>query len=325
MTTLPKQLFDLESPIAEAVRVGLTTVPKWLPAWLFYDEAGSELFERITELPEYYLTRTERSILHSCAGEIVEAAGTPVTLVELGAGTATKTHLIVKALLRRQLRLDYFPIDVSSSALQQADDDLNRAFPAVSVHPIVADYTHGVAEVLNGHHRKLVLYLGSSIGNFDSEDALAVLRSVRNALSPGDAMLIGTDLAKDGRILVPAYDDAEGVTAAFNKNILVRINRDLRANFDLDAFSHVARWSPSRSRIEMHLASRKQQRVHIAALDMDVEFAKGETIHTENSYKYTLPQVRKMAEVSGFVHERVWCDDRRWFALHLFRVPGQGR
>jgi L-histidine Nalpha-methyltransferase len=325
MTTLPKQLFDLESPIAEAVRVGLTTTPKWLPAWLFYDAAGSQLFERITELPEYYLTRTEREILSACSGEIVEAAGTPVTLVELGAGTATKTHVIVKALLRRQLRLEYFPIDVSSSALQQADDELHRAFPAVSVNPIVADYTHGVAEVLNGHHRKLVLYLGSSIGNFDQEDALAVLRSVRNALSPGDAMLIGTDLAKDGRILVPAYDDADGVTAAFNKNILVRINRDLGANFDIDSFGHVARWSPSRSRIEMHLASRKPQRVRIAALNMDVDFAKGETIHTENSYKYTLPQVRKMAEVSGFNHERVWSDKRHWFALHLFRAPGQAR
>lgn len=320
MTASPKHLPAVVSPLADPVRHGLTSSPKWLPSWLFYDAEGSSLFEQITGLPEYYLTRTERDILTRCAAEIVEAAGTPVTLVELGAGTATKTHLVVTALLGRQLRLDYFPIDVSASALELAANEMLRTFPQVSVHPRIADYTHGIAEVLSGKTRKLVLYLGSSIGNFDPADALELLRHVRDSLKPGDAMLLGTDLAKDGRILVPAYDDADGVTAAFNMNILARLNRDLRADFDLDAFRHAAVWNPSLSRIEMHLVSRKAQKVHIPDVDLEISFMPGESIHTENSYKYTLPQVRELATASGFDLETTWTDPRRWFALHLLRA-----
>ncbi len=320
MTTVPKQLPKLISPVADAARRGLTATPKWLPAWLFYDASGSDLFEKITELPEYYLTRTERQILADCASEIVEATGTPITLVELGAGTATKTHLVVEALLRRQLRLDYYPIDVSSSALELAAGELRRAFPTVSVHPLVADYTHGIAEVLNGKNRKLVLYLGSSIGNFDPPDALELLQQVRLSLKSGDAMLLGTDLAKDGRILVPAYDDADGVTAAFNKNILARLNRDIGTDFDLDAFRHAAVWNPKRSRMEMHLVSCKVQSVCIPVFDIEIQFAAGESIHTENSYKYTLPQVREVATSAKFSLEQTWTDHRRWFALHLLRA-----
>jgi L-histidine Nalpha-methyltransferase len=320
MTTLPKNLPALQSPIAEDVRRGLTVSPKWLPAWLFYDAAGSALFEQITELPEYYLTRTERQILADCAGDIVAAAGTPVRLVELGAGTATKTHLIVAALLRRQLRLDYCPIDVSASALQLASDELHRAFPQVRVEPVVADYTNGVAHVLNGGTRRLVLYLGSSIGNFDPEDALDLLLHVRDSLKPGDALLLGTDLAKDPHTLVPAYDDAAGVTAAFNKNVLVRINRELGADFDLDSFQHEARWNRARSRMEMHLVSRKSQNVLVSALDLTITFAENESIHTENSYKYTLGQIRDVAESSRFSLERTWTDANNWFALHLLRA-----
>ena len=320
MTTAPKNLPELASPIAEDVRRGLIASPKNLPAWLFYDAAGSELFEQITELPEYYLTRAERQILTDCATEIVAAAGTPVRLVELGAGTATKTHLVVAALLRRQLRLDYCPIDVSASALQFASDELHRAFPQVHVEPVVADYTNGVAHVLNGGTRRLVLYLGSSIGNFDPEDALDLLRHVRDSLKPGDALLLGTDLAKDRRILVPAYDDAAGVTAAFNKNVLVRINRELGADFDLGSFQHEARWNRAHSRMEMHLVSRMPQRVHISALDLTITFAEKESIHTENSYKYTLPQIRKLAQSSRFALERTWTDANDWFALHLLRA-----
>jgi L-histidine Nalpha-methyltransferase len=320
MTTVPKNLPALDSAIAEDVRRGLTTSPKSLPAWLFYDAAGSALFEQITDLPEYYLTRAERQILTDCATEIVSAAGTPVRLVELGAGTATKTHLVVAALLRRQLRLDYCPIDVSASALQLASDELHRAFPQVHVEPVVADYTNGVAHVLNGGTRRLVLYLGSSIGNFDPEDALDLLRHVRDSLKPGDALLLGTDLAKNSRILVPAYDDAAGVTAAFNKNVLVRINRELGADFDLDSFHHEARWNRERSRMEMHLVSRNPHTVFISALDLTISFDKNESIHTENSYKYTLPQIRKLAKSSRFALERTWTDANDWFALHLLRA-----
>lgn len=320
VTTLVNQVPRIESPIAEEVRQGLSSAPKRLPPWLFYDARGSELFEQITELPEYYLTRTERAILSRHAGEMVEAAGTPVTLVELGAGTATKTHLIVAALLRRQLKVRYFPIDVSESALTQAADELHRAFAGVMVKPIVGDYTDGIAELLNGDGRKLVLYLGSSIGNFEQSAAVEVLRSVGASLKSGDAMLLGTDLAKSRRVLIPAYDDAAGVTAAFNKNILARINRELGADFDLAKFRHIARWNRGQSRVEMHLASCIRQIVKIPALGLTVTFAAGETIHTENSYKYTLSQVNDLAQQAGFKLERTWTDQRKWFAVHLLRL-----
>ncbi len=198
------------SPIAEDVLSGLTRTPKSLPPKLFYDAAGSELFELITELPEYYLTRTEASILEQFAGEMVEAAGAEITLVELGAGTATKTRTVIRELLKRQRKVKFYPIDVSRSALEDAARSLNGDFPGLEMHSVVADYCEGLDGIANSAGRKLVLYLGSSIGNFEPMQGGAVLHSVRNSLRAGDALLLGTDLVKSEAVLVPAYDDAQG-------------------------------------------------------------------------------------------------------------------
>src|SRR5258708_6882411 len=253
---------------AREVEEGITSFHKTLPCKLFYDATGSELFEEITRLPEYYLTRTELGILQERASEIVEAAGKNVTVVELGAGTAAKTCTLLQALARRQMRVAFFPVDISPAALGEARERVTAQCPTVSVKPVVADFGHGFGFLRDIQGRKLVLYLGSSIGNFDPEAAVAMLSQVRRELAPGDALLLGTDLVKDPSIMVPAYDDAQGVTAQFNKNVLYRLNRDLQANFDLDAFRHVAFWNPIRSRMEINLESTRPQMVTFRLLQL---------------------------------------------------------
>jgi L-histidine N-alpha-methyltransferase len=316
-----KQLQFLEySPIALDVREGLTAMPKHLPAKLFYDEIGSLLFERITELPEYYLTRTERAILERYAADILEQAGPALTLVELGAGTATKTRILIEELIGRQSRTLFYPIDVSSSALDEAVKQLSQQFPALRVNPIVADYTGGVQALNRISGRKLVLYIGSSIGNFEVHQAIRLLRRIRQSLRSGDALLLGADFAKSPKILVPAYDDAQGVTAQFNKNILARINRELDADFDLDTFRHIAQWNRRCSRMEIYLESLVEQSVFIPGIDLDVKFKAGERIHTENSYKYTDAMIESILNESGFTLEHTWCDRKKWFGVHLARV-----
>lgn len=318
-TSKPLELIA-DPATALAVREGLSARPKWLPARLFYDEAGSELFERITELPEYYLTRTERSIFENYAGEILAAAGPSLTLVELGAGTAAKTCILIEELLRRQPRALFYPIDVSPSALQEAGKQLGRQFPQLRVNPIIADYTGGVDALNRISGRKLVLYIGSSIGNFEPEQSVGILRRIRRTLRTGDALLLGADFAKSPKVLIPAYDDAQGVTAAFNRNILARINSELDANFDPDAFRHIALWNRRCSRMEMHLESAIAQQVFVSALDMDIDFATGERIHTENSYKYNAEMIEVILLESGFKLEQSWHDRKKWFGVHLARV-----
>src|SRR4051812_4267735 len=225
MTAINKSAL-LVSPIAEEVLRGLSMRPRRLPPKLFYDAEGSRLFDLITETPEYYPTRTERAILAEFAGAMVRQAGKNLTLVELGAGSASKTQVLIQALLRRQLRAEFYPVDVSSSALQGALATLNGHFPRLRVTPIVADYTHHLPDLNSIAGRKLVLFLGSTIGNFEPEEAQTFLRNVRRSLQPGDALLIGFDLIKDAGVLNAAYNDAQGVTARFNKNMLVRINRE---------------------------------------------------------------------------------------------------
>ncbi|HWR16770.1 MAG TPA: L-histidine N(alpha)-methyltransferase [Terriglobales bacterium] len=308
------------SPIAADVYEGLSAKPKWLSPKLFYDAEGSALFEQITDLPEYYLTRTERSILEANAADIIAAAGPNLSLIELGAGTASKTRILIGAALKRQSRCSFYPIDVSKSALDEAVHHLNGDFPGLSVSPIVADYSGGLGRLSSVTGRKLLLYLGSSIGNFEPMQAGAMLRTIRTSLRPGDALLLGTDLVKSPKLLIPAYDDAQGVTAAFNKNILARINRELAADFDLSTFKHVAVWNHEASRIEMHLESTRPQVVHVRALGMRVHFNKGETIHTENSYKFTQGVVDSILDLAGFKREQTWTDPKHWFALHLARV-----
>jgi L-histidine N-alpha-methyltransferase len=318
-TSKPLQ-FLATDPTAQAAREGLSASPKWLPAKLFYDEAGSELFERITELPEYYLTRTERAIFESFAGEMLHAAGPLLTLVELGAGTASKTSVLIEELLRQQSRALFYPIDVSPSALQEAESQLGRQFPQLRVNPIVADYTGGVEALSRVSGRKLVLYIGSSIGNFEPDESVRMLRRIRRTMRAGDALLLGADFAKSPKILIPAYDDPQGVTAAFNKNILARLNRELDADFDLDAFRHVALWNKRCSRMEIHLESTREQRVFLPVPDVDIGFAVGERIHTENSYKYTMGMIEAILRESGFMLEQSWSDRQKWFGVHLARV-----
>jgi dimethylhistidine N-methyltransferase len=305
---------------AEDVQQGLSTSPKTLPCKLFYDQAGSALFEQITRLPEYYLTRTELEILRDRAHEIAAEVHPGVTVVELGSGTATKTTTLLQALSRRQLRVPYFPVDISPAALAEAREGVESQCTRVSVRPVVADFADGFSFLRNLPGRKLVLYLGSSIGNFDPGPAVEMLSQIRGQLAPGDALLLGTDLVKDPAILVPAYADAHGVTEQFDKNILARLNRELGANFDLDFFRHIAIWNPEKSRMEIYLESLRPQIVDLGVLNSRVKFAKGERIHTENSYKYTMSMVREMLGLSGFSLDASWFDRRTWFALHLARV-----
>jgi L-histidine N-alpha-methyltransferase len=306
----------------DEVVLGLTSRPKTLPCKLFYDDRGSQLFEEITRLPEYYPTRTEFEILQDSAREIVQAAVTPVSSIELGAGTATKTTALLHAFARRQLRVKYFPVDISAGALADAKERIKNECANVTVLPVVVDFSDGFHFLREIPDRKLVLYLGSSIGNFDWIDAVGMLRKVREQMTEGDALLLGTDMVKPAEVLVPAYDDAKGITAQFNKNVLVRLNRELDANFDVDSFRHVAEWSPERSRMEIFLETARPQKVTLRNARLTVQFRAGERIHTENSHKYTIEMVERMLCVSGFKLEKTWFDSQKWFGLNLARVQG---
>ena len=310
-----------QTPVGSEVYIGLTSRPKTLSPWLFYDEEGSRLFEKITELPEYYLTRTERGIFARHADEIIAAAGQPsaqpLTMIELGAGTAAKTSLLLEAVARRQGKVDFLAIDVSESPLTAAKGRIEREIPGVTVTPRVADYTTGVADLPANGKRRLVLYIGSSIGNFEPAHALNLLRDVRARISPGDQLLLGVDRVKERSVLLRAYDDDARVTEAFNKNVLVRINRELSGSFNPRLFRHRARWNQEHSRIEMHLESLISQQVTIRGLDLEVKFARGETIHTENSYKFTREGVVMLLKRAGFGLTHCWTDEREWFGVYL--------
>lgn len=311
--------------VAAAVREGLSRRPKRLPPWLFYDAAGSRLFDEITERPEYYPTRTERGILTEHAETMIARAahGGRLRIIELGAGSADKTRLLLKAAVERQGTVVYEPVDVSASALSGARERIEREIEGVDVAPRVMDYTHGNGldlEAAGEGERRLVLYIGSSIGNFDPPEAMRLLRRVRGGLKEGDGLLLGVDLKKDEGTLLAAYDDFAGVTADFNLNLLTRLNRELDADFYLDSFAHRAVWNEAESRIEMHLESRVRQTVRLTALGMDVEFGEGETIHTENSYKYAPGQAEAMLAEAGFGAAGSWTDERGWFGVCLGRA-----
>lgn len=313
----------LASPIAEEVREGLSAHPKRLPPKLFYDAEGSRLFELITELPEYYPTSTERTILTEHASAIAAQAGSNLTLVEMGAGSASKTRVLISAILRRQLRLAFYPVDVSSAALREAVASLNGDFPGfhvLHVNPIVADYSQQMPPLQSLPGRKLVLFIGSTIGNFEPEEARDFLSRLRLSLAPGDALLLGFDMRKDAATLHAAYNDQQGVTACFNKNMLARINRELGARFDLSSFDHVALWNAAKSRIEMHLESRMDQTVSIQDLDRAFHFSRGERIHTENSYKFSRSTIARLLSGAGLSLEKTWTDSKEWFSVVLARI-----
>ncbi len=303
---------------AHDVRAGLTAPQKTLPAKYFYDELGSALFEAICLLPEYYLTRAEDEILKRHAAEIVAAVRGPFDIVELGSGSATKTRRIIAAALAQQQSLAYHPIDISKSALEASAEALQREFPGLLVEGIATDYFDGLHRISrSGAMHRLALFLGSNVGNFEPPETIRVLRALREVLEPGDALLLGADLRKDPAMLEAAYDDPLGITAAFNLNILVRINRELDGEFDLESFSHLARYDETRGRVEMHVVSRVSQTVGIQALDLNVQFAQGESIHTESSYKYDEPAIRELATKSGFELSQTWSDAEHRFSSNL--------
>ena len=304
--------------LAEDVRKGLSAQPKrFLPKY-FYDELGSQLFEAICLLPEYYLTRAENDILQRYSDEIVAAISGQKTLVEMGSGSASKTRLIIEALLRRQSELLFMPVDISATALESSSRILLQSYPRLTIEAYAADYFAGLAELgKKPRARTLALFLGSNISNFDPDEALRFLRAMRSVLQKGDALLLGADLKKDPAILDAAYNDALGVTSAFNLNVLARINRELGGTFDLRAFKHRAFYNQSEGRVEIYIESLADQRVRIEKLDLEIEFAAGELIHTENSYKYDKANIAHLAVATGFELSRTWLDSEERFSSNL--------
>lgn len=312
--------------LAGAVRHGLLKASKTLPCRFFYDATGSELFEQICKVPEYYLTRTEDAILREHADAMVGPADgsddvVAPTLIELGSGSAEKTRRLIAAAVGRYGSLHYVPIDVSIDAVRASAEELVDEFPTLRVSGFVADYHDSLDEVAARFPGpKLFAFLGSSLGNYEADAAADLLARVARVMGPADRFLMGTDLAKDAAVLEPAYDDASGVTAQFNRNILTRINRELGADFDPDTFGHRAIYRPERGRVEMHLVSRRAQTVEIPGAGLRVEFMEGESIHTENSHKYTPELLQSLASRAGFVEDAAWTDARGWFRVQRWQL-----
>jgi L-histidine N-alpha-methyltransferase len=314
---------DTDGEFASDVRRGLSAVRKHLPPKYFYDQLGSQLFDAICLLPEYYLTRAEDEILSRHASEMVEAiGGERITLLELGSGSAVKTRLIIEALLKRQADLLYIPVDISASALETSARVLLQSFPTLRIAAYASDYDGAltrVRESVEEGDRLLALFLGSNIGNFERDEAQRFLRDLRKrVLRANDALLLGADLKKDACVLEAAYDDALGVTAAFNLNVLTRINREFDADFDLRAFKHVAFYHEAQGRIEIYIESRRAQSVQIRALKMSVAFMEGERIHTENSHKYSVEELSNIASLANFRCAHTWLDEAGRFSSNLF-------
>ncbi|MEO8876607.1 MAG: L-histidine N(alpha)-methyltransferase [Polyangiaceae bacterium] len=316
------------SGVARAVRNGLLAEKKTLPAWLFYDDEGSRLFVKITELPEYYLGRAEQAILHDHSDAIVRIAAATTLLqpdatlqvAELGAGTAAKTQTFLQAVSRKQGRVHFLATDTSSAAIDIAVKRLSDEAPEIDVQPIIGSHEVALKAISELPDRQVVLFIGSSIGNYLEEEAKLLLRDIRRALRPGAIFLLGTDLRKDPGTLIKAYDDEAGVTALFNKNILTRINRELGGHFDIDNFKHVAVWNNLSSCIEMHLESDSEQLVEIDALNVQIKFRKGERIHTESSVKYSSSMVDALFAASDFTRETSFYDREQQFGLHVARA-----
>jgi L-histidine N-alpha-methyltransferase len=304
---------------ASDVREGLDrTGQKELPSKYLYDDVGSALFEVISHLPEYGLTRADERLLRRHAGEIVERLDAPVAVAELGSGSGKKTRWILEALSRWQ-RTFYYPVEISHSALVMCERELSD-IDSISIVGFEREYLDGLLEVAAHRQRNqhlFVLFLGSTIGNFDRAAGVKFLAAVRSILQPGDSLLLGTDLEKPASQLIKAYDDEIGVTAAFNRNLLARINRELDADFDLSQFAHVAKINHDARSVEMHLESKARQTVRIPAANLHVEFQEGETIWTESSHKYTPDEVFEMARNAGFACQAQWIDEQWPFAENL--------
>ena len=306
---------DLRAAMEADVRAGLTATPKQLPPVYFYDDRGSRLFDQITRLPEYYPTRAERSILEAHAGDMVRAAGADV-LVELGAGTCDKSRVLLDAMRDNGCLHAYVPLDVSDTTLWEAATSLSESYPGLSVRAVVGDFHHHL-DRLDAPGRRLFAFLGGTIGNFDPAQRAAFLSGLVEVMRPGDRFLLGTDVIKDRGRLVAAYDDAAGVTAEFNRNVLHVLNRELGADFDPSEFEHVAKWNQGEHRIEMWLRSNREQSIHIADLDLDISFAAGEEMLTEISTKFTPDALEEELVACGFVIDAAWASDGEEFLMTL--------
>jgi L-histidine N-alpha-methyltransferase len=303
----------------KAVHDGLIHEPKWLPSRFFYDRLGSELFEQITTLHEYYPTGCEAEILANHAEGIAERAGQEVSVVEFGSGSSTKTRRLISAILAKQSELSYVTIDISRDFLRESAEALLADYPRLNVTAIAAEYTQAIKMLPQSDTPRLILFLGSSLGNFIDEEAIKFLRAVQEVMSPQDTLLVGVDLEKDRSILHLAYNDPQGVTAAFNLNLLARINRELHGNFVTERFQHLAVYDEAEHRIEMRLISDGEQHVHIDDLDTNYHFADQEYIVTEWSHKYTRASFQALAAAAGLKIVGEWKDRRGWFSEFLLQ------
>jgi dimethylhistidine N-methyltransferase len=311
--------------VGHAVREGLSRAQKALSPWLFYDAAGCALYERITELSEYYPTRAEAELLEAHGGELLAlAAGDQrVAIAEIGAGSATKTELLLRAAARRQGACTYLACDIAPSGPHAAKRRIEAQLPSIRVEPVIGTHEHALPHIARLAERQLLLFLGSSIGNLADAEAVALLTQVRTGLRDDAALLLGADSGpcerKSAARLIEAYDDAQGVTAAFNLNLLSRINRELDADFDLSGFAHRALWNEAESRIEMHLVAKRPQRVHVRALELTLWFSEGEHIHTESSAKYDPERIDAILSAAGFARLRSYTHREHGYGLHLAR------
>ncbi|NMJ86252.1 MAG: L-histidine N(alpha)-methyltransferase [Thaumarchaeota archaeon] len=298
------------------VKIGLTSKPKFLLPQYLYDEKGSKLFELITEQPEYYVTNVEISILESSINEITDMYNEGI-LVELGSGNSRKTKVILNALLARRDSLHYFPIDISHKILEESSKALLKEYQNLSITGVVAEYNKGITLIKKDTpSRKLVVLLGSSLGNFNPAEAKKFVKMISDNIQDGDMFLIGLDMHKDSNILNAAYNDSRGITAQFNLNILERINFELNGNFNSEKFEHHAFYNESKRRVEMHLVSKVEQEVNIRGIKETIKFKKDESIHTENSYKFTSEQIENMIKES-FQIVKIWTDKKKWYSVIL--------
>ncbi len=317
MTAPTLEIHLSEDQMTDALRAdarrGLTASPKWLPPKWFYDARGSELFEQITELPEYYPTRTERELLRASAAEIAEGTSAQI-LVELGSGSSEKTRILLGALTAHGTLERYVPQDVSPAALTSAAEQISREFPGLEVHGVVSDFTDTLHNLPSGG-RRMIAFLGGTLGNLVPAERAEFLESVAAVLEPGEQLLLGVGLVIDPAVLVPAYDDAAGVTAEFNRNVLHVLNNRLHADFEPDRFRHVAQWDEANEWIEMRLEATADMTVQIRDLDLTVHFAEGEQMRTEISAKFRLTGIESELNAAGFETTRSWTDADDRFAL----------
>ena len=309
-----------EQDFAEDVVYGLTRKDKFIPSKYFYDKTGSALFNQICDLPEYYLTRKEIEILSSIKHELSECLVGDYAVIELGSGAAIKTRYIFEILSKNQVKIEYYPIDISN-IVKESSERLQNEFDNLQIIGIVDQYENGLDLVKDMNNKKIIVFFGSSVGNFDQQSMYDFLGKIRNNMKPGDLFLLGLDLVKNKKVLVSAYNDSKGVTRDFNLNLLHRINNELGGDFDISKFEHVAFYNSKEKRIEMHLRSKIKQQVTISEIGLSINLETGEQIRTEYSHKYTLSQIKKIAKKARFNITKIWRDEQNYFALILFSIP----